>query len=441
MPDAFGGLADLASSFFAPAAEAAPAAAGEALNILPDVAAFTPSSIGDIVAPAAVGAATGGLGAGGSGLGGSVGNAFDSLLTGGTSLGFTGQPAASTTSPAPAVDAINAAITPPVSAPTPAPTPTGPASFGGVSTSGGVGSDIVAAPGGGAVTSPGVAQTISAAPGGSTAAAFSAPSGTAPTSIDPTSVSGDLATSGIGTGGDTSGFDFSKLLKSGASSITDAVTKNPIGTALGVGGLGLNIVNSQKQNAALKSAIPALTNEANIAALNNQTLTAKGSALSDTNAATGAQITGQGEALTQYLTNGTLPDAYNQQIDQAINSAKTQAISNAAAQGQPTDPTKNTTLAQELSNIDNQRPGMVTQIANQLFGAGAGLIGTGTGISTSTASSLLGAGASNANLSGELYSQLAGIDQKQTAATGNAIAALAAAMNARNSSTVTKPTA
>jgi hypothetical protein len=31
----------------------------------------------------------------------------------------------------------------------------------------------------------------------------------------------------------------------------------------------------------------------------------------------------QGEALNQYLTNGTLPPAYMQQVDQAINDAKT----------------------------------------------------------------------------------------------------------------------
>ena len=35
------------------------------------------------------------------------------------------------------------------------------------------------------------------------------------------------------------------------------------------------------------------------------------------------------------VTNGTLPPAYQSQVDQAINDAKTNAIANAAAQGQP----------------------------------------------------------------------------------------------------------
>ena len=166
----------------------------------------------------------------------------------------------------------------------------------------------------------------------------------------------------------------------------------------------------------------------------------------------------EGQALTQYLQNGTLPQAYMTQIDQAIKDAKTTAISNAAAQGLPTDPTQNTSLAATLSNIDNQRAGMITNIAQQLFNSGSSLIGTGTGLGTSSAgnltglgsgltessaSGLLGLGQSAAGLSGQLYSQLVSNDTAAAANTGKAIATLAQALNTgatgKSGSSVTLP--
>ena len=62
--------------------------------------------------------------------------------------------------------------------------------------------------------------------------------------------------------------------------------------------------------------------------------------------------------------------AYQQQVDQAIKDAKTAAISNAAAQGLPTDPTKNTALQATLTQIDNQRPQVISQVVTQLFTSG-----------------------------------------------------------------------
>ena len=123
-----------------------------------------------------------------------------------------------------------------------------------------------------------------------------------------------------------------------------------------------------------------------------------------------------GEALQQYLTSGTLPPAYQTQVDQAIADAKTQAISNAAAQGQLTSPPINTALAGALAKIEASKAGMQTQVASQPFSSG---------------SSLVGSGIQSAGLSGQLFEALVQNDTTSAANTGKAIAALAAAMNGK----------
>jgi hypothetical protein len=81
--------------------------------------------------------------------------------------------------------------------------------------------------------------------------------------------------------------------------------------ALGAGGLGYNILQGQKQT----KNQDALAADASTATANSK------------------QMVASGEDLQKYLTNGTLPPQYQQQVQQAINSAKATAISNAAAQG------------------------------------------------------------------------------------------------------------
>ena len=176
----------------------------------------------------------------------------------------------------------------------------------------------------------------------------------------------------------------------------DSLTKNPLGVALGAGGLGYNIWQGQKNTANQK----ALTADANTATANSNSMVASG------------------EALQQYLTSGTLPPAYQTQVDQAIQDAKTTAISNAAQQGQNTDPTQNTALAATLAKIDASRATMQTQVASQLFTSG---------------SSLVGSGLQSAGLSGQLFQALVANDTTQAANTGKAIATLAAALNGKSS--------
>ena len=240
----------------------------------------------------------------------------------------------------------------------------------------------------------------SVAPAGASASSLAAPSGvTSPFGADPTAtVPGATGPTSLG-GGPLNASTAPTSIDSLVKGATDSLTKNPLGIALGAAGLGYNILTGQKQTANQN----ALTADANQATQNSQ------------------QLLNQGEALTQYLTNGTLPPAYQSQVDQAINDAKTNAIANAAAQGQPTDPTKNTALATTLAGIDNQRGAMQTQVASQLFSSGAGLINSAQGA---------------AGLSGSLYSTLVNNDTTSAANTGKAIATLAAALNGKSQNSV-----
>jgi hypothetical protein len=255
----------------------------------------------------------------------------------------------------------------------------------------------------GSAAVPGVnaAGAPSAVPAGGGASALSAPAGvTAPadatsgiaSAVGPTSVGG----APLGAAPSTS---IESLLGKAGGGVIDSLTKNPLGIGLGAAGLGYNILQGQKQSANQK----ALTADAQQATANSNKLEASG------------------EDLQKYLTNGTLPAAYQSQVDQAIQDAKTTAISNAAQQGQPTDPTQNTTLAATLAKIDASRANMQAQVAAQLFSSGQGLINAGQGA---------------AGLSGQLFQALVQNDTTQAANTGKAIATLAAALNGKSSNSI-----
>ena len=237
---------------------------------------------------------------------------------------------------------------------------------------------------------------ITSSPGANSASALSAPAGTTPQlGVDPTAAATGITPTAAAPPAAQSTSIESLLGKMG-NGVTDSITKNPLGIALGVGGLGYNILNGQKQTP-------------------NQNALSSNAAAANANS---GKLVDQGEALTKYLTDGTLPPAYQSQVDQAIKDAKTRAISNAASQGLPTDPTMNTALASTLAGIDNQRGAMQAQIAQTLFSSGT---------------SLINAGQSSAGLSGQLYQALVQNDTTQAANTGKAIATLAAAMNGKSS--------
>jgi hypothetical protein len=282
--------------------------------------------------------------------------------------------------------------------------------------------------------------TIPATGGGGGAAAIAGPTGSVsgvdPTALGPTSAGNALDLQSVngavpaGSAPAGSGGGISDLISKAAGSITS----NPLqaaGVAAGLGGLGYNIYEGQQLTKNQQALAAAAQTQANT----GQQAFQAGLPIANANNATGTGLINQGEALQTYLTSGTLPPQYMTQINQAIQSAKTNAISQAASSGQSTDPTKNSVLAAQLAEIDNQTPAMITQVANTLFSAGTSDVNAGSGLTTSSAGSLLGAGQGASGLSNQLYQTLVQNDTTQAANTGKAIASLAAALNGKTTNT------
>lgn len=419
------------------AADAAGAIGGAPLNILSDAAAFAPSAVGDIVG--ATGASAANLAASGGDLASGLGSSGFGIAdaagagAGGATTAFT-----DTGLGAGAFDTGTGAST----AGTTAATPTG-ATPGAGSPSF---ADLTAQP----TAAPGVASPASGIPGSGAAAAPAAGIG-----------AGNVApVSGAATGAADATSSWGDLLKKG-------LTSNPLGAGLAAAGLGYNIYNGQKQTAnqagLTQAAQQAAGNntkltDAGIAQIGNNTATANkltdiGTGQTQQNIANNNALNDKGAALQSYLSTGTLPPEYMSQVDTAISDAKTTAISNAAKNGQPTDPTRNTSLAQQLAQIDQQKPGMVSKLAETLFQSGTSLEQIGTGANTSAAGSLLGSGVNTNNasassllsggqnaagLSGQLYSTLTNLDTQQSKQTADAIAALAKAFNGGQPNTTQK---
>lgn len=239
------------------------------------------------------------------------------------------------------------------------------------------------------------AATAAVTPPGASAASIAAPAGvTAP--VDATAAGGAAAPAA---GGAPASSSISDLLSKAGSGALKSLTSNPLGVALGAGGLGYSIYEGSKETANQK-ALQASASTAN---------------------ANSSALESQGQGLVNYLTSGTLPPQYQKQIDQSIQSAIAQAKSNAAAQGLPTDPTQNAALATQIQEIQNQAPILQEQIAAQLAGTGT---------------SLINAGAGAAGLSGQLYQALVQNDTTQAANAGKAIATLAAALNGKSSASI-----
>jgi hypothetical protein len=184
-------------------------------------------------------------------------------------------------------------------------------------------------------------------------------------------------TPSVGAGGSGNFLDNLGLGKIGEGAMK-SITSNPLGIGLGAAGLGYNIMQGQK----LSDAQKALTSQA-------------------------ADLSGQGAQMRSYLASGTLPAGLQASVDKAVSAAKANAIANAAAQGLPTDPTRNTALATTLADIDAKAPALIAQLGEQLMTTGV----------------------QESGLSSQLYSTLAQIDQTQTTNMGKAIANFAAAMS------------
>lgn len=241
-----------------------------------------------------------------------------------------------------------------------------------------------------------------AAPSGAGASSFAPPSGTSTAGLDPTSsiasnpqgqsldqlavdravpqasptnlAPPDASATPPGTTPAASSSSFGSSLVKGA---TDSITKNPLGIALAGGGLLYNMLQGNKTPA----------NQNNLQSQADQ-------------------LAAQGSQLASYLQNGTLPPGIKTAVDQATQAAKARVISNYASRGAPTDPSKNSALAQELNAIDEASVISTSQIGQQLMQTGI----------------------SETQLSSNIYESLLKIDQTQQAQTGQAIANFAAAL-------------
>lgn len=194
-------------------------------------------------------------------------------------------------------------------------------------------------------------------------------------------VGSDLTSKAVGAGGTAAPVGGKSFL----DTAVEGASKNALPAAIAGAGLGYNILSGNKKSA------PA---------------TALG-ATAEPAKAFGAQTAAEGKNLTGYLEAGTLPANMQTSLDNAVSAAKTKAISNAASQGLPTDPTKNTALAQSLQKIDQDAITTKAQLGQQLMTSGQGLIKTG----------LDAAGMSN-----DIYKQLIALDQSEQKQISEAIA-------------------
>jgi len=210
---------------------------------------------------------------------------------------------------------------------------------------------------------------------------------------DATATGGDALTSAItGAGGapgsSVAGGGFWDSILKGAET---QLTKNPLSTAAAVGGLGLDFLKGNQT-------------DPNVKALEAQAPTMQ---------VEGQALVANGQQLQTYLTSGTLPPALQSQVSSAVAAEKARIISNHAANGENTNPTQNSALAQELSQADINGINLAGQMEQQLFTAGSQLLSTGL---------------SETGLSTQLYETLAKMDQANNTDLMKAIASMAAAL-------------
>ena len=238
--------------------------------------------------------------------------------------------------------------------------------------------------------------TTGTAPVSSGAGAVSAPAGVnAPvdaTSVAPTTQGGIEGTGGFNfmdAAAGQPGVNGAPAAPGGGQGLLgtagNAISRNPVGTALAAGGLGYNILQGQKNSAAVN-------------ALESQA----------------AQAAATGATLQSYLTNGTLPPAIQAQVSQATAAARARILANYQNTPGGADPTKNSALAQELNNLEIQAIATAGQLEQQMSTEGLQASG----------------------LSSNIYSQLAQIDATQTANIGKSIASMAAALSPGGGTTI-----
>ena len=160
-----------------------------------------------------------------------------------------------------------------------------------------------------------------------------------------------------------------------------------------------------------------------MAKLNQQEATAAGEAAQQGEVArtAAAPLLNQGSTLMSYLTSGTLPKVFQDQVKGQIDAARASIIQGYATRGMSSDPRQNSSLAQDLNNLNLKQEELQTQLETMLADAGNKMV--------QTANSLLSSGLQATQLSAELPIQVAQLNVQLNASMSNAIANFAAAIN------------
>ncbi len=192
------------------------------------------------------------------------------------------------------------------------------------------------------------------------------------------------------------------------------------GAAISGGLLATNLfrnnVPGQDQVNALQSTIPQVQT-----AIDNMNSTA-----ASLRASTGP-LTADAQQMMQYVSQGTLPPAMQQQVTAGVQAAKAQAASLMAQHGLSADPTKNAQLKQQFDTIDSQAIQLQGTMANQLYQSGLQAI-SAANQTQSVAANLQASGVQALGLTQNTYAALQKIyataDAQQQAAIQNFAGAL-----------------
>lgn len=238
------------------------------------------------------------------------------------------------------------------------------------------------------------------------------------TATGASSLGGDLATTvgnasniAQGAGGNV-GFLNSltnAISPSNAGAAIGKAISNPL-TDIGIAGLGYNLYSGYQQKQAL--------NALNATEQGNATAEAKTAA---TENAAAAPLLANGQTLMTYLTTNTLPPQFQASVDQQVAAAKAQITQGYASRGMSPDPNKNSALAQDLNNVDQQALTLKAGLETQLQTAGNQMV--------TTANQLLSAGISATQLSAELPIQMAQLNASLNQQMASSISSFAAALN------------
>jgi len=177
--------------------------------------------------------------------------------------------------------------------------------------------------------------------------------------------------------------------------ISGAVSRNPLqalGAGVALGGLGLNLARGMGGTADPYG----IGGEA------------------DRYRAGSRNLLGMGNQFVDYLRTNTLPAQWQSGVDNAVNAMQQRIIQGYAARGVPTDPRRNSALAQELNNLQGpQRQALMLQAEQALATQG---------------NQLMQMGLQEGQLSSQMFQYLASLNRQDQQAIGNAFTNFAGAL-------------